>query len=100
MRKPRQDLLLYPVDDENSQKNFTNIDKFLADTGLTTRGKETELLALVAGDNEVRVPLNGPVGRITIYLDAAVTIYDKGLNSRNYWVVNCSAPCNARFYFI
>lgn len=91
--------LIKPASDPAAQDNFARIKTVLAELCPVCHGKATELVTLAAGDNSVRPSVPRPIGRITTYIDGAVVLYDKGLNSNGQWVVNSSNACKARFIF-
>lgn len=86
------------VSPEAVHRNFQSLKAAFDSMGPTVRGKVTDTIALVAGNNSVRSPVRNPQGRHTVFLDANVTIYDVSV-SGDTWTINASGPCNARFLF-
>ena len=92
--------LIRRVTDKDTHQNFEEIARHLREADHNLRGVMTNQVALVTGDNSLDLPgtIKNVVGRHTIYLDAAVTLFDRGITNGK-WVVNSSGPANARFIF-
>lgn len=98
-RRPNTSILIRPVKDKDTDRNFSNVESYLADLGPAAQGQVTDRIALTAGDNAIKAPLARPLGRITVYQDAVSDITDKGFVNGK-WVVTSSAACNVIFLFI
>lgn len=92
--------LIRRVEDTDVHSNFQEIERTLREADHVLRQTATGTIALATGDNAVTLPqgITNPIGRHTVFIDAAVTLFDKGL-SGGKWIVNSSGPANARFVF-
>lgn len=88
------------VDDEVGRRNWVETERVLDRMCPVVDGALSATVDLVAGDNPVSLPrgITNPRGRLTVFLSAAVDVYDVGLVSGR-WVVNSSGAARARFLF-
>ena len=93
-------LLLGRTGEPTIDRNMDRIQGQLADLRQKLLDFLTDEVSLVSGDNVVAPSIPRPRARITAYLSAAVTLYDKGLQADGTWVVNSSGTATARFLFI
>ena len=92
--------IIAKVADDVAHRNFQEIAKVIKDADHVLRATLTPVLALVTGDNAVTLPrdIPNPTGCHRVFVDAAVTLFDKGL-SGGKWILNASGPCNVRLMF-
>ena len=98
--RPNTNLLFRPIKDSDTDKNFKELAKWVASLGPIALAKTTPILDIATGDNTITTPIDFPIGRITIYIDTAVTLLDKGSGGSGRWIINASGSCKARFLFL
>lgn len=93
-------LLIGKTDNQTLDSNFAEVSRGLSELSPLANGVETTDQTLAVGDNNIPVPgkIKTPRGRVTTYISAASTLFDKGMVNGK-WVVNASAVCTARFLF-
>lgn len=89
--------LIRHVDDEPSQANFQELQRFFVELYPGVWSKE-QTVALITGNNTIHTGLAKPRGRIITYQDAASNLFDS-VPGDGTWIINASAPANIRLAF-
>lgn len=86
-------------DDEQVNRNFTNMQKWMGDLSVVIRGQITPDTLLATGNNFITPPLKNVRGRIVVYQSEPADISDGGLQSDGRWLMVASAPTTVRLLF-